>query len=97
MPRSWSRETQEIHSRWRCIVLFYNHDNSFARSLGDKKIQRKADEIALSKQTVKKSAKELSDYVSQQLNDLVKTCTFFSLALDESTDMCDVAQLSIFI
>lgn len=35
--------------------------------------------------------------MSQQLKDLVHSCTFFSLALDESTDICDVAQLSIFI
>ncbi len=28
---------------------------------------------------------------------LAHACTFFSLALDESTDICDVAQLSIFI
>ena len=31
----------------------------------------------------------------QQLRDLVVTCTLFSLALDESTDICDEAQLSI--
>ncbi len=31
------------------------------------------------------------------MKDLAKNCTFFSLALDESTDICDVAQLSIFI
>ncbi|KAG7176726.1 General transcription factor II-I repeat domain-containing protein 2-like 2, partial [Homarus americanus] len=44
----------------------------FARGLGDKSIERKADEIALSKQTVMRP-------------------------LDESIDICDVAQLSIFI
>ena len=41
-------------------------------------------------------SEELSNDVSQQMKDLVKTCTFFSLALDESTDICHVAQLSIF-
>ncbi|KAG7155182.1 Zinc finger BED domain-containing protein 5-like 1 [Homarus americanus] len=69
----------------------------FARRLGDKSIERKADEIALSKQTVSRRTKELSHDVSQQLKDLAHSCTFFSLALDESTDICDVAQLSIFI
>lgn len=69
----------------------------FARRLGDKSIEKKADEIALSKQTVTRRTEELSDDVSQQLKDLVNSCTFFSLALDESTDICDVAQLSIFI
>ena len=68
-----------------------------ARSLGDTSIERKEDEIALSKHTVARHTKELSDGVSQQLKDLVKTCTFLSLALDESTDICDVVQLNIFI
>ena len=57
----------------------------------------KADEIALSKKNVTRCTKELSDDVSQQLKDLVKTCTFFSLVFDESTDICDVDQLSIII
>ena len=35
--------------------------------------------------------------VSQQLKYIVKTCTSLSLALDGSTDICDVAQLSTFI
>lgn len=69
----------------------------FARRLGDTSIERKADEIALSKQTVTRRTEELSHDVVQQLKDLVQSCTFFSLALDESTDVCDVAQLSIFI
>ena len=35
--------------------------------------------------------------MSQQLKDLVKTYTLLSLALDESTDICVVAQSCIFI
>ena len=31
------------------------------------------------------------------MEDLIKSCTFFSLALDESTDICGIAQLGIFI
>ena len=69
----------------------------FARRLGDKSIKRKADEIALSKQTVTRRTEELCHDVSQQLKDLVHSCTFFSLALDESTNIRDIAQLSIFI
>ena len=69
----------------------------FARCLDDKNIKRKVDEIALSKQTVTRRTEELSHDISEQLKDLANACTFFSLALDESTDICDVAQLSIFI
>ena len=67
------------------------------RHLGNKSIERKADEIAISRQTVTRCIEELSQDVSRQLEDLVHSCTFFSLALDESTDICDVAQLNIFI
>ena len=59
----------------------------FVKSVGDKSIDRKSDEIVLSKQTDARRTKELCDDVSQQLKDLVKTCTFSALALDESTDM----------
>ena len=67
------------------------------RHLGNKSIERKADEIAISRQTVTRRIEELSQDVFRQLEDLVHSCTFFSLALDESTDICDVAQLNIFI
>ena len=35
--------------------------------------------------------------MSGQQKDHVHACSFFSLALDESADICDVVQLSIFI
>nr|CAB3267857.1 zinc finger BED domain-containing protein 5-like [Phallusia mammillata] len=69
----------------------------FANCLCNKNIEKKADEIALSKQTVTRRTEELASDVSQQLKDLVQSCIFFSLALDESTDIIDVAQLCIFI
>ena len=69
----------------------------FARSLGDGNIKRKAYEIALSKQTVTRRTEELSGDVFHQLKNLAHFCTFFALALDKSTDICGVAQLSIFI
>ena len=53
-----------------------------ARSLGDKSIEREADDIALSKQTATRYTEEHSDDVSQQLKDFVKACTFLSLALN---------------
>ena len=33
----------------------------------------------------------------EQVKDRVYACSFFSLALDKSADICDVAQLSIFV
>ncbi|XP_076311275.1 SCAN domain-containing protein 3-like [Tachypleus tridentatus] len=69
----------------------------FAKCLGDKSIERKVNEITLSKQTITRRIEELSRDVFEQLKERVHACSFFSLALDESADICDVAQLSIFI
>ena len=69
----------------------------FVQSIGDKNIEKKVKEIALSKQTITKRIEELSQDVCEQLKDRFHTCSFFSLALDESADISDVAQLSIFI
>jgi hypothetical protein len=38
-----------------------------------------------------------AEYVSNQLKKELKDCLWFSLAFDESTDLTDIAQLSIFI
>ena len=65
--------------------------------VGDKSIERKVSKIPLSKQTITRHIAELSHDVSKQQMDRVYACSFFSLALDESDDMCDVVQLSIFI
>ena len=40
---------------------------------------------------------ELSHDVSEQQQNHVHAYYFFSLTLDESADICDIAQLSIFI
>ena len=40
---------------------------------------------------------ELNDHVSSKVKDIVQQCKYFSLALDESIDVCDTNQLLIFI
>ena len=69
----------------------------FAQYVGEKSIEKKANEVALSKQTITRRIEELSRDVCEQVKDRAHACSFFSLAFDESADICDVAQLSIFI
>lgn len=53
--------------------------------------------ISLSRPTVTERVEELSSDLKNQLKDKVKYFIAFSIALDESTDVTDVAQLAIFI
>jgi len=53
--------------------------------------------ISLSRNTIAERVDELSENIHGQLKDKVKSFTAFSIAIDESTDISDVAQLVIFI
>ena len=53
--------------------------------------------MPLSHQTVARRVKGLSDNVKLQLQTNVKNCKYFSLALDESTDVNDISQLLVCI
>ena len=53
--------------------------------------------ISLSRNTVAERIGELAGDLNSQLKDKVKSFIAFSIALDESTDVCDVAQLGIFV
>lgn len=65
--------------------------------LGDKKIETKFKEIPLSNNTITRRIEELGANVIEQVVFQAKNCAFFSLAMDESNDICDSAQVSIFI
>ncbi|XP_042228654.1 general transcription factor II-I repeat domain-containing protein 2-like [Homarus americanus] len=53
--------------------------------------------ISLSRNTVAERIGELSENINSQLKDKVKSFTAFSVTIDESTDVSDVAQLAVFI
>lgn len=53
--------------------------------------------ISLTRNTVADRISELSEDISIQLKNKIKSFITFSIALDESTDITDVAQLAIFI
>lgn len=53
--------------------------------------------ISLSRNTVAERIEDLAGDLNNQLKDRVKSFIAFSIAIDESTDVSDVAQLGIFI
>jgi hypothetical protein len=53
--------------------------------------------ISLTRNTIAERISELSADVDSQLKQSVKSFIAFSVAIDESTDITDVAQLAIFI
>ena len=53
--------------------------------------------ISLSRRTVTRRTEELGQILRDQLDEKIKSFVSFSLALDESTDVIDTAQLAVFI
>lgn len=51
----------------------------------------------VSHQTIARRVDHINQYVSKKLHDTVEKCKYFSLCLDESTDLSDISQLVIFI
>lgn len=53
-------------------------------------------EISLSRNTVVDRISEIADNISHQQRSIVQRCLYFSLAVDESTDIRDTAQVAVF-
>lgn len=53
--------------------------------------------ISLSRNTITRRMQDISDDLNTRLHSAVASSQFYSLAIDESTDVEDVAQLSIFV
>ena len=55
------------------------------------------EQTSLSRFTVSRRANYLTDNIKETLRERLRSFAAFSLALDESTDICDIAHLVIFI
>ncbi|XP_066976073.1 general transcription factor II-I repeat domain-containing protein 2-like [Macrobrachium rosenbergii] len=53
--------------------------------------------VSLSRNTIAERINEIAEDIDNQLQSKVKSFVAFSVAIDESTDVCDVAQLAVFI
>ena len=63
----------------------------------DKGLHSDVKNLQLSRHTVERRIFDLSAEVQNQLSDTIQSCSYFSLAVDESTDIQDQAQLAIFL
>lgn len=68
-----------------------------ANSFGDEKVAKNFETVSLSHQTVSRRILEINEQLDTQLRKEITKSEYFSIALDESTDITDVCQLLVFI
>ncbi|CAJ1066359.1 zinc finger BED domain-containing protein 5-like [Xyrichtys novacula] len=67
-----------------------------AKAFGEDNMAKNFDAVSLSRRTVTRRIFDVHDHVEGKLKHVMQDCKYFSLALDESTDVTDVSQLLIF-
>ena len=65
--------------------------------LADKQVETKLKDTPLSNNTMTRRVEDLAENVRKQVAFYASICKFFSLAMYESTDLSDTAQLTIFV
>ena len=68
-----------------------------ARVFWEDRVARKFGTVSLSHQTIARRISDLGKHISSKLKSIVENCMYFSLALDENTDISDISELLIFI
>lgn len=67
-----------------------------AKSFGDEDMTKNVETVSLSRRTVTRRIFDIHNHVDGKLKQVMHDCKYFSLALDESTDVMDISQLLIF-
>ncbi|XP_063800778.1 general transcription factor II-I repeat domain-containing protein 2B-like isoform X2 [Pseudophryne corroboree] len=68
-----------------------------ARAFGNEEMAKSFESVSLSHQTVARRISVMDHYVIQKVHEAVKNCTYFSIAVDENTDITGTNQLIICI
>ncbi|KAM3919350.1 general transcription factor II-I repeat domain-containing protein 2B-like [Leptodactylus fuscus] len=68
-----------------------------ARAFGSEEMAKCFESVSLSHQTVARRISVMDQYVSQKVHEAVKNCTYFSIAVDENTDITGTNQLIVCI
>ena len=80
-----------------CLQIYKILDQYMVRLFSSSKIQRLISQNPISRPTTERRIFEISAEIEQQLLNDSKNCEAFSLALDESTDIQDKPQMSVFV
>lgn len=67
-----------------------------AKTFGDDNMAKNFEKVSLSRSIVTRRIFDIQNHVKGTLKQVMHNCTYFSLALDESTDVMDVSQLLIY-
>ena len=73
----------------RCAV-------EMAKAFGDDNMAKNFETVSLSRRTVTRRIFDIQNHVEGKLREIMNDCKYFSLALDESTDVMDVSQLLVY-
>ncbi|XP_068117393.1 general transcription factor II-I repeat domain-containing protein 2B-like isoform X2 [Hyperolius riggenbachi] len=68
-----------------------------ARAFGNEEMAKNFDSVSLSHQTVARRISVMDKYITEKVHEAVKNCTYFSIAVDENTDITGSNQLIICI
>lgn len=60
-------------------------------------ILTKIDKMKASRNTIQRNIEKISDFLNDELIEILMKCRQFGLCIDESTDVNDIAQLTIFV
>jgi hypothetical protein len=77
--------------------LIKNCAIKMAEAFNENKVGNKFQTVPLSIQTVTRRLEDISNQISNNVKDIIAKCSYFSIALDESTDVSDTNQLLIFV